>query len=150
MTMKVDVQTFLGFDVGTKKTGVAVANSLTHNAQGIQTVQHHKDGSTNWGVINHLIEQYMPNVFIVGLPLYGDQREDKQTKEMLYIAQSFGKKLAQKYHKTVYYIDESLSSYEAKLELKWQYSHKNANRLEVDKRASALILQTWLNENTIN
>ena len=42
------IKTYLGFDVGTKRTGIAIANSLTSHAIGIETVIHHKDGSTNW------------------------------------------------------------------------------------------------------
>ena len=42
------VKTYLGFDVGTKRTGVAIANSLTSQASGIEVVTHHKNGSTNW------------------------------------------------------------------------------------------------------
>ena len=42
------IKTYLGFDVGTKRTGVAIANSLTAQANGIDTVIHNKDGSTNW------------------------------------------------------------------------------------------------------
>ena len=34
------IKTYLGFDVGTKRTGIAIANSLTGHANGIDTVIH--------------------------------------------------------------------------------------------------------------
>jgi putative Holliday junction resolvase len=39
-----NIKTYLGFDVGTKRTGVAIANSLTHTANGIgvSVYQHHR------------------------------------------------------------------------------------------------------------
>ena len=140
------VKTYLGFDVGTKRTGVAIANSITVLANGIDTVVHHKDGTTNWSHFEKIISQHSPSAFIVGLPL---DKENKE-QEMTFIAKSFGRKLAQRFDVEVFFIDEHLSSSEAKKELKWHYAHKNADRGEVDKRSAELILQTWLNETLPN
>ena len=138
------IKTYLGFDVGTKRTGIAIANSLTAQANGIATVIHNKDGSTNWIQLEEIIKQHKPNQFIVGLPL--DQENKEQ--EMTYIAKSFGRKLEKRFSIGVIFVDEYLSSSEAKNQLKWHYAHKNADRADVDKRSAELILQTWLNETT--
>jgi len=138
------IKTYLGFDVGTKRTGIAIANSLTAQANGIATVIHNKDGSTNWIQLEEIIKQHKPNQFIVGLPL--DQENKEQ--EMTYIAKSFGRKLEKRFSIGVIFVDEYLSSSEAKNQLKWHYAHKNADRGEVDKKSAELILQTWLNETT--
>ena len=138
------VKTYLGFDVGTKRTGIAIANSLTSHASGIDTVLHHKDGSTNWEHLELIINQHRADAFIIGLPL---DKEDKE-QEMTFIAKSFGRKLTKRFNVEVFFIDEYLSSSEAKKQLKWYYAHKNADRGDVDKRSAELILQTWLNETT--
>ncbi len=138
------VKTYLGFDVGTKRTGIAIANSLTVNASGIETILHNKDGSTNWAQIEQSVSKHQPHKFIVGLPLDKDNKE----QEMTFIARSFGRKLEQRFNIEVIFIDEYLSSSEAKNQLKWHYAHKNADRGDVDKRSAELILQTWLNETT--
>ena len=138
------IKTYLGFDVGTKRTGIAIANSLTAQANGIATVIHNKDGSTNWLQLEEIIKQHKPNQFIVGLPL--DQENKEQ--EMTYIAKSFGRKLEKRFSIGVIFVDEYLSSSEAKNQLKWHYAHKNADRGAVDKKSAELILQTWLNETT--
>jgi putative Holliday junction resolvase len=104
------IKTYLGFDVGTKLTGVAIANSLTSQANGIDTVIHNKNGSTNWVDLENLISQHKPDAFIVGLPLDKDNNE----QEMTFIAKSFGRKLAQRFKIPVFFIDEYLSSSEAK------------------------------------
>ena len=138
------IKTYLGFDVGTKRTGIAIANSLTAQANGIATVIHNKDGSTNWIQLEEIIKQHSRNKFIVGLPL--DQENKEQ--EMTFIAKSFGRKLEKRFSIGVVFVDEHLSSSEAKNQLKWHYAHKNADRGEVDKKSAELILQTWLNETT--
>ncbi len=138
------VKTYLGFDVGTKRTGIAIANSLTVNASGIETILHNKDGSTNWAQIEQSVSMHQPHKFIVGLPLDNDNKE----QEMTFIARSFGRKLEQRFNIEVIFIDEYLSSSEAKNQLKWHHAHKNADRGDVDKRSAELILQTWLNETT--
>ena len=140
------IKTYLGFDVGTKRTGIAVANSLTNHASGIKTIVHNKDGSTNWSQLEKIISEHKPDKFVVGLPLDKDNNE----QEMTFIARSFGRKLESKFSSKVVFIDEYLSSSEAKNQLKWHYAHKNADRGDVDKRSAELILQTWLNESTHN
>ena len=138
------IKTYLGFDVGTKRTGIAIANSLTAQANGIATVIHKKDGSTNWIHLEEIIKHHNPNKFIVGLPF--DQENKEQ--EMTFIAKSFGRKLEKRFSIDVVFVDEHLSSSEAKNQLKWHYAHKNADRGAVDKKSAELILQTWLNETT--
>ena len=48
------IKTYLGFDVGTKRTGIAIANSLTSHASGIETILHNNDGSTNWAQLSQI------------------------------------------------------------------------------------------------
>ena len=136
------VKTYLGFDVGTKRTGVAIANSLTNKASGIETIRNHKDGSTNWQQIDQIINKHPPDIIIVGVPY----DENNKEQEMIYIARSFGRKIKDRFDIEVVFVDEYLSSSEAKNQLKWHYAHKNADRSEVDMRSAQLILQTWLNE----
>jgi len=138
----VSVKTYLGFDVGTKRTGVAIANSLTNKASGIETIRNHKDGSTNWQQIDQIINKHPPDIIVVGVPY----DENNKEQEMIYIARSFGRKIKDRFDIEVVFVDEHLSSSEAKNQLKWHYAHKNADRSEVDIRSAQLILQTWLNE----
>ena len=117
---------------------------MTSHASGIETILHNKDGSTNWAQLEKAINKYQPDKFIVGVPLDKDNKE----QEMTFIARSFGRKLEKRFDKEVIFIDEYLSSSEAKKQLKWHYAHKNADRGDVDKHSAKLILQTWLNETT--
>lgn len=136
------VITYLGFDVGTKRTGVAIANSLTKQAHGIKTITHNKNGATNWSAIEAILDEHNPQVLIVGLPF----NKGFEVQEMTNIARSFAKKLEQKYGIKTVLVDEYLSSNEARKQLKYHHNHPNAKRDEVDKRAAEIILQTWLND----
>ena len=136
------VKTYLGFDVGTKRTGVAIANSLTNKASAIETIRHHKDGSTNWQQIDQIINKHPTDIIVVGVPY----DENNKEQDMIFIARSFGLKIKDRFDIEVVFVDEYLSSSEAKNQLKWHYAHKNADRSEVDMRSAQLILQTWLNE----
>ncbi|CAC9965600.1 Putative pre-16S rRNA nuclease YqgF [uncultured Gammaproteobacteria bacterium] len=140
------IETYLGFDVGTKRTGVAIANSLTHTAKGIGVVKNNKDGSTNFVGFDEIINAHNVSKFIIGLPL------DKggKAQEMTFIAKSFGRKLANRYNIETVFIDEYLSSFDAKKQLKYNHYHPNAKRGDVDKQSSQLILQTWLNEKRLD
>ena len=82
------IKTYLGFDVGTKRTGVAIANSLTSHANGIETVLHNKDGSTNWSQLEAIIQKHSPDAFIVGLPLDEENKEQEMTFCLLYTSPS--------------------------------------------------------------
>lgn len=137
-----NIETYLGFDVGTKRTGVAIANNLIAQASGIEVVTHHKDGSTNWSDFDQIINAHNINVFVVGLAF----NQDGKAQKMTFIAKSFGRKLKARYNTNVEFIDEYLSSFDAKNQLKYNHYHPNAQRAKVDKRSAQLILQTWLNE----
>ena len=137
-----NIETYLGFDVGTKRTGVAIANSLTLQANGIEVVTHNKNGSTNWGGFDQIVKTHDINLFVVGLPFDQDGKE----QEMTFIAKSFARKIEKRYNIKTEMIDEYLSSSDAKNQLKYNHYHQNAERGEVDKRSAQLILQTWLNE----
>ncbi len=137
-----NIKTYLGFDVGTKRTGIAIANSLTRTANGIDIVKNNKDGSTNFQGFDDIINAHNVDLFVVGLPL----DENNKDQEMTFIAKSFGRKLTNRYNIETVFIDEYLSSSDAKKQLKYNHCHPNAKRGEVDKLSAQLILQTWLEE----
>ena len=136
------IHTYLGFDVGTKRTGIAVGNDLTFIANGIKVINHHKNGSTNWDDISLILKEYNPHKVIVGVPY----KKDGTVQEMTFITKSFARKLTDKFKIEHILIDEFLSSLEAKKQLKYNYAHQNAKRGEVDKKSAEIILQDYLSQ----
>ena len=134
------IETYFGFDVGTKRTGIAIANNLTNTARGIDVIEH-PDTNFDWIKLDKLVKEYNPQKMIVGVPL----QLSGEMQTMIFITRAFCKKLENRYKFEVSEVDEYLSSNEAKKQLQYNHYHKNANRSEVDKKAAEIILQTWLN-----
>jgi putative Holliday junction resolvase len=64
----------LGFDVGSRIIGVAVGNTITTSARALATAQV-RDGNIEWNVIDALHKTWLPDTFVVGLPLTLDGAE---------------------------------------------------------------------------
>ncbi|NOR51896.1 MAG: Holliday junction resolvase RuvX, partial [Gammaproteobacteria bacterium] len=102
----------LGFDFGEKRIGVAIGQELTGTARGIATLTS-KNRQPDWDAISHLIEQWHPDLLVVGAPLHMDGTEQPLT----HLAYRFGNRLSGRYNLPVERIDERLTSYEAEQEL---------------------------------
>lgn len=124
----------LAFDFGTKRIGVAYGQSLTGTAQAVGIIPA-ADGIPDWAVLEALVAEWKPDVFVVGLPYNMDDSES----ELLLRARKFGKRLEGRLHKPCYGIDERLTSFEARGELM-----RGESEGIVDAVAARLILETWL------
>ena len=72
-------QTIMGIDFGTGSIGFAVGQSLTGTASPIGAVKA-KDGTPNWDDIKKLLDEWQPELVVVGLPLNMDGTEQPMTQ----------------------------------------------------------------------
>lgn len=128
----------MGFDFGTRRIGVAVGQELTGTAQPIAMLKA-RDGIPNWDDISALVEEWRPQLFVVGLPLNMDGTES----EMSLRARKFGKRLHGRYHHEVVMVDERLSSFEAKGEVLARGGSRDFGSHGVDDLAAVVILEGW-------
>lgn len=145
------MRTFLAFDYGLKRIGVAVGQELTGTATALTTVKA-TDGKPDWDTITRLIEQWKPDELVIGLPV----NMDGTFHELSYRAQRFGNQLHGRYNLRAHFIDERLSSLEAEQQIKnrQQAPAKNGTRKksrkgqaeDIDKIAAKVILESWLNQ----
>jgi putative Holliday junction resolvase len=140
-------RTFLAFDYGTKRIGVAVGQELTGSATALSTVRA-TDGKPDWDAITKLIEQWQPDEVVVGLPLNMDGSECELSRR----AQRFGNQLHGRYNLRAHFMDERLSSMQAEEELR-EYSpspgktrgkSRKTQAADIDKLAAKIILESWL------
>ncbi len=131
--------TYLSFDFGLKRFGVAVGNDLICTASDLHPIPA-RDGIPDWDKITALVEEWKPSGFVVGLPLNMDGSES----DMSMRARKFGKRLKGRFNKEVAMVDERLSSFEAKQQAKNQRSIHDFGQHSVDGVAACLILETWL------
>ena len=137
-------RTILGFDFGTKRIGVAVGQELTASARGLTTL-HNQKLEPNWEAIAHLIEEWQPQLLVVGMPT----NMDNSPHPLEEAVQAFGEQLHIRFNLPVEWIDEKLSSMEAEEILaSGDFSkQRKHDKAEIDKLAAELILQSWLNNN---
>ncbi len=136
--------TYLGFDFGLKKIGVAVGHIETGLASGLTTIVSIPK-KTRWQAIHKLIVSWEPSALVVGVSRNMDGSDHDVTRAI----QKFARQLEGRFVLPVSQVDETLSSRAA-----WQLlyeeagvSHTKALKLQ-DQLAAQLILQTWLDQQT--
>ncbi len=132
--------TILAFDFGLCQIGVASGNNLTGTAQALTTFKA-QDGTPRWEEIAKLIEEWQPGLLLVGLPLNMDDSESELSAR----ARKFGRRLEGRFNTAVEYVDERLSSFEAKASLREQGHRGDYHDKPADSLAAQLILETYLN-----
>lgn len=135
-------QTYLGFDFGNKKIGLAVGQLETKTASPLETIRS-LNQVPNWDKIGQLIAEWQPIGFVVGVSRQADGSDNPITPRML----KFCRQLNGRYNLPVFQIDEALSTFEAK-QMLYDDMQVSASKLwEVqDQLAAQLILQSWLNQ----
>lgn len=101
------VQTFLAFDYGQKRTGVASGNRLLKTATPQATVN--AEGDARFVPIAARIKEWQPDALVVGVPFYQDGNEHENTKK----ARRFARQLHGRFNLPVYEVDERYSTTEA-------------------------------------
>ncbi|NNE37232.1 MAG: Holliday junction resolvase RuvX [Gammaproteobacteria bacterium] len=128
-------KTYICFDFGKKRIGVAVGQTLTRTSSPLCTIEVNK-GQPDWDSITKLVNQWRPYALVVGKPLNMDGSGQKMTTA----SNRFTDQLEERYKLPVFQADERLSSYEARL-------RKNSGK-DLDPVAAQAILETWLFENS--
>jgi putative Holliday junction resolvase len=138
--------TYLGFDFGIKKIGVAVGQSITGTSSPLETIPA-VNQNPNWLRIGQLISQWRPSGLVVGISRQSDGSDNPVTPRML----KFCRQMEGRFHLPVYQQDETLSTFEAK-QLLYDDLGVSATTLwrVQDQLAAQLILQAWLNNNRTN
>ncbi|MBD3897103.1 Holliday junction resolvase RuvX [Halomonas sp. ML-15] len=128
----------LAFDFGTRRIGVAVGNELLASARQLDPL-YARDGIPDWAVITRLVDEWRPDLFVVGLPLTRDGEE----QEMSVRARKFGKRLFGRYGVPCEMVDERGSTGEAKAIAREAGHRGNYRDDSVDGIAAVLILESW-------
>ena len=98
-------QTILAFDFGEKRIGVAVGNTITKTAEALKIIQE-KNQDEKFKSIEALIQEWQPQLLVVGLPTHPDGAEHEMTQK----AKRFGNQLHGRFQKEVVWVDERYTS----------------------------------------
>jgi putative Holliday junction resolvase len=131
----------MAFDFGTRRIGVASGQEMLGTGQAVAMLPA-QDGVPDWNRIKALLDEWRPDLVLVGLPLNMDDSEN----DMCARARKFAKRLHGRFHVTVEMVDERLTSFEAKGEVMAEGGSRDYGQHGVDDRAAVLILETWFNQ----
>ena len=105
--MTAAAQTFLAFDYGLKRTGVATGNVLTRTATPQGTIA--AEGAARFEAIAQRIAEWQPDALVVGVPFHPDGAEHDNTLR----ARKFARQLHGRFGLQVFEVDERYSTTEA-------------------------------------
>lgn len=100
-------QTFVAFDFGMKRTGVATGNRLLRSATPQPTIA--AEGDARFGPIEKILREWQPDAIVVGVPFHPDGAEHENTRR----ARRFARQLHGRFRLPVYEVDERYSTTEA-------------------------------------
>ncbi len=122
------VRSFLAFDFGTRRVGVASGNTLLGLAQPLRTIA--AEGEARFAAIAALLREWQPDALVVGVPLHPDGAPHEQTRR----ARRFANQLRGRFGLAVHEVDERYTTTEALA----------AGAPDADATAAALILEQHL------
>lgn len=120
--------TFLAFDFGLKRVGVATGNSLTGTARPLKTLA--AEGDARFAAIAALLAEWQPDALVVGIPYHPDGAPHDNTRR----AQRFARQLHGRFLLPVHEVDERYSTTEAASE----------GARDLDAASAALLLEQYL------
>ncbi|MFC3903325.1 putative holliday junction resolvase [Acinetobacter marinus] len=141
LDMNATAQTIMAFDFGTQKMGIAVGQSLIQNSNPLALFPM-KDGIPNWDELLHIIKQWQPDIFLVGLPLNMDDSESDLSRR----ARKFARRLRHQTNIDTWMVDERLTTRDARQDLANLHAQGQAKRVQADSLAAGLLLESWYRE----
>jgi putative Holliday junction resolvase len=98
---------FIAFDYGEKRTGVAVGNRILGTAQPQGSI--HAQGEARFVQIAQRIKEWQPDGIVIGVPFHPDGAAHENTAR----ARKFGRQLGGRFNLPVFEVDERYSTTEA-------------------------------------
>ena len=127
----------VAFDFGEKRIGVAVGQTETNTSSPLQVIQN-KDNKINWNEISILLDEWKPDLILIGKPLNMDGTDSEIMKKV----DKFFQKLKSTYEAEYQYVDERLTTFEAREIL------KENEKDFVDANAAKILIDSWF-ENSV-
>ena len=128
----------VAFDLGDRRIGVAVSDPEGRLALPRATLARSGE-SWPWRAILDVVSEAEAVQVVVGDPLHMDGRISERSR----LSRAFAEEIAERTGLPVVLQDERLTSVEAERALRESRSGKR-KRMDVDRSAALLILQTWL------
>ena len=123
-------RSFLAFDFGERRVGVACGNTLLRSAQALTTLEDR--GEARFTAIARLLREWQPSALVVGVPRHPDGAAHENTVR----AQRFARQLRGRFGLAVHEVDERYSTTEAIAQ----------GAVDFDAASAAIILEQYFRE----
>ena len=121
-------QSFLAFDFGLKRTGVASGNRLLRTATPQPTIK--AEGDARFAQVGARIKEWQPDALVIGVPYHPDGAAHENTRR----AQKFARQLRGRFNLQVFEVDERYSTTEA----------LSSGARDADAASACIILEQFL------
>lgn len=122
-------QTFLAFDYGLKRTGVASGNRLLGTATPQATIKA-EGADARFAQVEARIKEWQPDALVVGVPWHPDGAPHENTRR----AQKFARQMRGRFNLQVFEVDERYSTTEA----------LSSGARDADAASACIILEQFL------
>ncbi len=129
------IHKIMGFDYGTRWTGTAIGQTITRTASPLKTFES-KNNKPDWHNIAKQIQEYQPDLLVIGLPLNALGEE----QEISVKARKFARQLEGRFHIKADMVDERLTTRQVYIDS----SEQHLSKQEIDAMSAVLIVQSWL------
>lgn len=131
-------RTVLGFDYGTRSIGVAIGQEITGSATPLRALRA-VDGIPDWNEIQKLLDEWKPDLVVVGLPLNMDGTEQEITVR----ARKFARRIEGRFAAKVVMQDERLTTTSAREHLFANGGYRALKKGSIDSFSAVLILENF-------
>ena len=127
----------MAFDYGLRNIGIAIGQNITKSASTFYAVKA-KEGKPDWTRLDLIVEEWRPDLFIVGDPFNMDGTKSNFQKRI----SKFSLDLKKRYKIKVHMMDERLTTKEAKERIK---NESNLLKGSTNKHSisAQIILEDW-------
>jgi len=129
----------VALDIGERRVGVAISDPTGKVATPLDVLDA-KEASRPGGRLQRIVEDYEVEIAVVGLPLSMDGTEGPQARRVREVAE----RMAHFLPITLQFVDERLSSVEAKRRMREAGYDERHQRGSVDMVAASIFLQDYL------
>lgn len=133
--------TFLGFDFGTRRLGIAIGNSFSASARPLETLDEERTVQ-RFERISALIVEWQPVALVVGLPC----NDDGSPHELTALCRRFANRLKGRYALPTLLVDERYTSAAASSVLNEAGIRGRKQKALLDQVAAQQILQAYFDE----
>lgn len=131
----------LALDIGEKRIGIAISDAAGRVATPLSVMS--SDDARDGRALKRIVDDYEIDTVVVGLPLSLDGTEGPQARRV----RAQCDRLAQFLPMTMQFVDERLSSAEAKRRMREAGADERRQRGSVDMVAASIVLQAYLDAN---